>query len=293
LSPVALPTRLNRIADLWQLSHIEPFDPDNSRGGTELIARALSDKHGEVVLKYAADHPRLPAEIATLTHFKGKGAVRVFEQDPDNGVYLMQALDPGRQLSALCREGHDDDATQIVAKLIGNLPKVQSGDLPAAIPPVESLLVHFDRFRDSHPARDDIHDMVSAGEKVFRTMLSQPFDPVVLHGDLHHFNILEHGDNNWVAIDPHGYTGPPIFEVGAMMKNPWPDILDAPDLTALMTRRISILADVLGWPAEAITRSAFVYVVISLLWDMELNDRPGAFVPVAECLWALNNQGRP
>jgi len=128
--------------------------------------------------------------------------------------------------------------------------------------------------------------MVSDGEAAFRAMLVQPYKPVVLHGDLHHFNVLEH-EGEWLAIDPHGYIGPPIFEVGAMMKNPWPDILNTDDMPALMTRRINLLANELAWSATAVAQSAFVYSVISLLWDMETNDMPGIFTPVARCLHKL------
>ena len=282
-----LSNTLREYTKRWALTDVQPILPDNSRGGTDLLAHAVSPDHGEVLLKIATHHPRLPAEMATLAHFNGKGAARVFEQAPQDGLYLMQALRPGRQLSALCHEGRDDDATKIVAELIRTLTDQGGDEVPSAVPPVENLLVHFNRFQADTVASNDVRTMVTDGETAFRAMLSQPYKPVVVHGDLHHFNILEHGNSEWLAIDPHGYIGPPIFEVGAMMKNPWPGILDAPDMAALMARRINILADELDWPAEEVASSAFVYAVISLLWDMETNDKPSDFVPVVECLHQL------
>jgi len=41
---------------------------------------------------------------------------------------------------------------------------------------------------------------------------------VVLHGDLHHFNILSSGDR-WLAIDPKGIIGEPEFEPAAYLEN--------------------------------------------------------------------------
>ena len=86
-------------------------------------------------------------------------------------------------------------------------------------------------------------------------------EPVVLHGDLHHFNIRSAQRQPWLAIDPKGILGEPAYETGAFIRNPMPDIFYAPDLPKLLTSRISRFADeldfdiarVYGWsPARAV-----------------------------------------
>jgi streptomycin 6-kinase len=240
-----------------------------------------------VVLKQGGPNWRYSAEVPTLKYYEGRGAVRVFEEAAEDKAYLMQAARPGRQLATLYHAGKDDKATRIVATLIKTLLTDRPSTFPD-LPPVNDLLSLFKKFKDADHsgASDPVREMIADGERAFEAMLAEPFQPVVLHGDLHHFNVLEH-EGEWLAIDPHGYIGPSIFEVGAMMKNPWPDILDNPDMAALMTRRINILSEELGWTKADITRSAFVYACISLLWDFKFDDKPGSFVPIAACLHKL------
>ncbi|MHA1564098.1 MAG: aminoglycoside phosphotransferase family protein [Alphaproteobacteria bacterium] len=282
--PTTRPNVGRRYIDRWGLSDIKVIEANVA----DSIAFASSSEHGAVVLKQGGPAWRYNAEIAALKYYDGRGAVIIFGDAVKDRAYLMQAALPGTRLSALYHEGRDDDATFIIADLIKTLIRDRPASFPPELPPVDDLLEFFDRFKnDRHvDATDDVKAMVKDGANAFRAMLAEPFEPVVLHGDLHHFNILRNGDD-WLAIDPHGYIGPPIFEVGAMMKNPWPDILDDPDMTALMKRRITILADELGWSAANVTRSAFVYAVISMLWDFKFDDKPGSFVPVVRCLHRL------
>jgi streptomycin 6-kinase len=68
---------------------------------------------------------------------------------------------------------------------------------------------------------------------------------VVLHGDLHHYNILSSGDQ-WKAIDPKGVIGEPVYETGALLRNPF-GLLDRPNPLKLTERRIAILSELLGF----------------------------------------------
>ena len=111
-----IPPHVQAAAERWSLTDIDPFHPENSRGGTDFMARAQSALYGDVVLKYASHNPRIEAEVATLRHFSGHGAVEVFEAAPDEGLYMMQALSTGQQLATLCMEGRDDEAREYVER---------------------------------------------------------------------------------------------------------------------------------------------------------------------------------
>jgi len=137
----------------WDLEAVKPIKPENSRGGTEFMAQAILATHGTVILKYARGQSRLTAEIATLRHYNGIGAVKVFEQAPEDGLYLMQTATPGRQLATLYHEGRDDEGSRIIAGLIKTLTRQQPNNLPEGIPPVEDLLVHFERFFSKLPLK--------------------------------------------------------------------------------------------------------------------------------------------
>jgi streptomycin 6-kinase len=99
----------------------------------------------------------------------------------------------------------------------------------------------------------------------------------VLHGDLHHDNVLAGTREPWLAIDPHGLVGDPGYDVGSMLFNPDPANRD-PALVALVPARIEQLADELAMPIERVTAWGFVKAMMSEVWSTE--DMPtGAAAP--------------
>ena len=48
--------------------------------------------------------------------------------------------------------------------------------------------------------------------------------PALLHGNLHHDNMLNH-HGQWVIIDPKGVIGDPAFEVTNFLRNPMPELM--------------------------------------------------------------------
>lgn len=90
----------------------------------------------------------------------------------------------------------------------------------------------------------------------------------MLHGDLHHDNILRATREPWLAIDPHGVVGDPGYEVGALLYNPDPEDRDEA-LTALVPSRVEQLADELGMPQERVVAWGFVKAVLSEVWTVE------------------------
>jgi streptomycin 6-kinase len=68
------------------------------------------------VVKEPGDEWRC-GEIAAK--FGGRGVVQVYEQMP--GAALFEKLDPGEPLAALTLDGRDDEATDVLAMLLGRM----------------------------------------------------------------------------------------------------------------------------------------------------------------------------
>lgn len=92
-------------------------------------------------------------------------------------------------------------------------------------------------------------------------------DDRVLHGDLHHDNVLRAGDE-WKAIDPFGRVGDAGFDCGPMLYNPDPPRRDE-ELLKLVPARIEQLADGYGMPVERVRAWGFVMGVLSEVWNAE------------------------
>ncbi len=100
-------------------------------------------------------------------------------------------------------------------------------------------------------------------------------DRWLLHGDLHHENILWDDALGWLAIDPKGVIGPKPMECGRFLHNFVEDevpginhLRDAPmdDVCEIMEMRIRTFAAALGLPRADLLRASFVDSVLSFCW---------------------------
>jgi streptomycin 6-kinase len=92
--------------------------------------------------------------------------------------------------------------------------------------------------------------------------------PALLHGDLHHYNVLSDRARGWCAIDPKGVVGELEFELGAALRNP----IDRPDLFAkldVVERRLDQFGLALGIDVSRARGWCFSQAVLSAIWSLE------------------------
>lgn len=99
-------------------------------------------------------------------------------------------------------------------------------------------------------------------------LLATTAQQVLLHGDLHHENILSH-NNGFVIIDPKGVIGDPTYEVAAFIRNPIPELLNTQNFLEIIKKRIDIFAVILELEAQRITDWCFVQAVLAFTWALE------------------------
>jgi streptomycin 6-kinase len=103
---------------------------------------------------------------------------------------------------------------------------------------------------------------------LFRDLSADRTQDVLLHGDLHHDNILN-SDSSWKVIDPHGYIGDPAAEVGVMIRNPIDCFPTDKPLKKIIERRLKILSEMLPFDPKKIQAWAFCLTILSAAWDFE------------------------
>jgi streptomycin 6-kinase len=112
-------------------------------------------------------------------------------------------------------------------------------------------------------------DLIDRAEEAFKQIERNAPDVVVLHGDLHHENILLDDQSGWTAIDPKGVIGPPCLEVGRFLQNQLPSGLAAERLNEIVRERVQILSAELGYSRETVAASGLVDCVLSHCWGFE------------------------
>ncbi|GAA4927234.1 aminoglycoside phosphotransferase family protein [Actinoplanes utahensis] len=208
----------------------------------------------------------LADEATALECFAGHGAIRVLARDDARGALLLEEARPGEQLRGLVPH-RDADATAALIAVVRRLhrPAPAGVALPELSGRIRSFRDHLVRF----PGDDPIpRHLVQRAAGLFEELCATATGRVVLHGDLHHDNVLSAEREPWLAIDPHGVIGDPGYEIGALLYNPDPEGTDDTVL-AFAAARIEQLADGLGMPYERVLAWGFVQAVLSEVWTFE------------------------
>lgn len=197
-----------------------------------------------------------------LRAFEGCGTVRVYESDP--GAVLLERLDPGNDLIKLVQDGNDERATEILAHVISQLANHAA---PEGCATVFDWARGFDRYVDTANQQVDA-SLVRKAQKLYQRLAKSSSRTMLLHGDLHHYNVLFDAKRGWVAIDPKGVVGELEYEVGAILRNP----IEQPDCFAshdVIERRLRILTNSLQLDYRRTLQWSFAQAVLSVIWDVE------------------------
>ncbi|MGN9913074.1 aminoglycoside phosphotransferase family protein [Phytohabitans sp. LJ34] len=257
-----LPATRAEVARAWDLRLGDPYPL--SYHWVEAVTRADGTP---AVLKLGvpgADH--LPVEAATLECWAGAGAVRLLAYEPAWGALLLERAEPGTLARTLV-PARDTEAT---AAILAVMRRLHAAPVPdGVLPDLESQGAAFAAHLRAYPGDDPLpRDLVERAGRLFDELCASAPARVVLHGDLHHDNVLRAEREPWLAIDPHGVVGDPGYEAGSLVHNPDPERHDDA-LLALVPARIEQLADGMGQPVERVLAWAFVKSVLSEVWTAE------------------------
>lgn len=250
-----LPQKLRYLEDLWHVKISKPMP-----NLTYSYVALAETKTGLSVIKVAPKSERLEREICWYQAQK-TGCAHLIASDTEQGALLLEYLQPGVSLKQKVIDGQDNEATEIIAQVIIelNAPKI-TGQTP--FPYVSELAKDLELLKGKIPS-----SLFSYGRELFHRLLETK-ENVLLHGDLHHDNILSHG-KKYRAIDPHGYVGPQAFEVGACIRNPYDCFPQVRSLEETLTSRLNILYRSLPFSREEIKGWALAYTLIAASWSVQ------------------------
>lgn len=219
------------------------------------VAPATTSDGLSVVVKLGTPGSELSSEIEALSAWAGRGAAQLVAADATRGVLILERLLPGTPLADLGPE-RDDEATRVAVELMHELHRTEP---PRSAPTLAAWTEGLVRAR----AAGFSPELVTRALDLREELLASAPSPVLLHGDLHHTNILAAERRPWLAIDPKGIAGDPAYEPATFLYNPLDRALDA----AVVERRIARFAEhferrrVVGW--------GFVQAVLSAWWFVE------------------------
>ncbi len=224
-----------------------------------------------IILKLGFDSQALNQESFALKCFADYGAAKILAED--EGMLLLERAFPSVSLKSYF-PSKDSEAIKIACQVMKRLASAKM--------PQHHNLAHI---HDWLAALDDDRglpfDYLSKARKLRDQLLKTAESDILLHGDLHHDNILQNGDS-WMVIDPKGVIGDPVYEVAAFICNPILDLAIQQNATQIIQNRITEFSGILGLSRTRIADWCFVKAVLSWVWALEDGSHADYWKQIAE-----------
>lgn len=268
-----LPAIVRTMTEAYGLSELKPL---NNPSYHYVLSGFKNNR--PIILKLGLDPKGLEQEAATLQVFEGFGTVSVLGQRP--GALLLERAIPGISLKSYF-PSKDSEAIQIacaVMKRLHQAPRPKAGLFPA----VQDWLAILDK------PWDIPNQYLEKARRLRAQLLETSKQAVLLHGDLHHDNMLQYGEQ-WAVIDPKGVMGEPAYEVAAFIRNPIAELLISNNPMDILRNRIHVFSKILGLDRQRISDGCFVQAVLAWIWALEDGGDSDPFKQLTDIFNALSN----
>lgn len=202
--------------------------------------------------------------------WQGEGAARVLAWH-DEGI-LLERAQGSRSLPQMVRDGDDRQATEILCQVVARLHAPRAEPLPELIP------LH-QWFNSLWPAAQAHGGMLRLSARVAAELLTSPREQTVLHGDIHHDNVLDFGERGWLVIDPKRLYGERAFDYANIFCNPNYGIATDPDI---FQRRVAQICQLAGLERQRLLQWILAWAGLSAAWFMEDGEAADIDFRVAE-----------
>lgn len=245
---------LHTYQEIWELHKMELVQ---STSHNNLIFYAVSEKYGDVIFKILLNNG-FDKEISALRSFQGSKFVSLYEYSLADKIYLMERITPGTTLF----EGTTRNKRIEILSDIFN-------ELHPEPPENHMFPTYFDWFKSGEVGTrnrkdcDSIRSYLEKAEKtIFHINENYPHR-LLLHGDLHHENILKNGAEEYKVIDPKGVVGNPVFDLSRFILDEFRDDLTSESKSTVIDF-VQAVGDSVKIPCDTLLQCLFIETVIWL-----------------------------
>lgn len=201
----------------------------------------------------------------------GQGAARILAHEKN--AFLMERAVGSKSLRDVVAQGEDNEASRIACGVVQQLHAAGNTTPPPKLMPLSTWFSSL----EAAAAREGgvlIHALAAAQD-----LLSKPQENAILHGDIHHGNILDFGQRGWLAIDPKGLLGERGFDYANLFCNP--DYQTATTQGRLQNQ-VNTIAKAAQLERSRLLKWILAYAGLSAAWHLEDDSSPELALNVAE-----------
>lgn len=252
---------IEQFARQWSLSRLQLL-PSYS---ANIVFTCHSKRYGEVILKMAPPSSKeFKTELQALQNHQGRQFCNVYAVDIEHAVLLLERIMPGtslreepsleKRLATFCSIYRD----------LHFLPRrVESYPFPTYVDWVNRITAYM-----SKQPQEELYLYMKKAQKLC-TKIAKEFNQItLLHGDLHHDNILLRSNGQYVLIDPKGVLGDPVFDIARFMLNEFEEEL-TPSVANKMSSIIQYLENNLLLSQSILKKLLFVETTLGACWQVE------------------------
>lgn len=269
-----LPQIINFLCNHWQLTQLKPV----SNMTYNYVAKAISKLNQSVVLKISCDEKTIIDEKEALKHFAGSGAIQLIDYQDQYFAMLLEQAVPGVSLKTYYPQQMDI----VINCYLQTAIRLHLKKLPTHFhfKHISEWLKSIDNCHSDHIPKKLLYEAKILKNK----LLASSHQQVLLHGDLHHDNVLQHG-NEWLAIDPKGIIGEPEFEFAAFDFIHDSELNDNKNIQQLFDERLQLMAKKAQYNIQRIRDWVFIRLVLAAAWCIEDNGDPSWNINLATRLF--------
>ncbi|GAA1929915.1 aminoglycoside phosphotransferase family protein [Streptantibioticus ferralitis] len=262
-----LPARLQEYLERWELTPERVQQPGGNISMVVLVRQAdgtpAALKLGLITAETAQEH-------AALAHWDGRGAVRLLRADAEQGALLLERLHTDISLRSL----PDAKAMLEAAGVLRRLWVPPAADHSfTSVADYTAHLADQLRERREQPWAAEVRPLVDEALELRDRLLADPPQPVLLHGDFHHGNVLAADRLPWLAIDPKPLVGDPGYDLARLVRDRLETLVAAPAAQSAARRRLGRLADALDVDRDRLRDWSFFRAVEAGMWSLSVGDR--------------------
>jgi len=217
-----------------------------------------------------------------MTWWNGQSAAPVFAHE--GSALLMERAIGQQSLIQMAKNNQDDQATKIICTVVQKLHGLKNQSPPPSLTPLS------DYFKALGPAASQHGGVLIQAHQAAQELLEDPQDSVVLHGDIHHGNILDFGEKGWLAIDPKGLIGESYFDFANLFCNPDFELATKP---GRLEKQVMIVSKAANLDPHRLLQWILAYAGLSAAWHLEDGTDPKLALTIAEISLALILSNQP